>query len=302
MSSSPNTVPKAFGISLPSKIILHLAFVLYTILCIGPLLLVLAGSFSNESDILKYGFNFVPPEISLNAYRLILGNGSEVLKAYYYTILTTVIGTIVGLLLTASLAYPLSRKDFKYKNQFSFYVYFTMLFNGGMVTMYLVYTQLIPLRNTIFALIIPGLMGAFNVLLMRTFFAQNIPDAVVESAEIDGASVYRIFLMIVLPLSKPALATVALFSGMSYWNNFFFNMLFINDGRINNLPYLLYRITQQIQVINQNPELAMRLGGSLPDETARMAMVIVTIGPIIFLYPFLQKYFIKGLVVGAVKG
>jgi putative aldouronate transport system permease protein len=264
--------------------------------------LVLAGSFSNESDILKYGFNFVPPEISLNAYRLILGNGSEVLKAYYYTILTTVIGTIVGLLLTASLAYPLSRKDFKYKNQFSFYVYFTMLFNGGMVTMYLVYTQLIPLRNTIFALIIPGLMGAFNVLLMRTFFAQNIPDAVVESAEIDGASVYRIFLMIVLPLSKPALATVALFSGMSYWNNFFFNMLFINDGRINNLPYLLYRITQQIQVINQNPELAMRLGGSLPDETARMAMVIVTIGPIIFLYPFLQKYFIKGLVVGAVKG
>jgi putative aldouronate transport system permease protein len=137
---------------------------------------------------------------------------------------------------------------------------------------------------------------------MRTFFAQNIPDAVVESAEIDGASVYRIFLMIVLPLSKPALATVALFSGMSYWSNFFFNMLFINDGRINNLPYLLYRITQQIQVINQNPELAMRLGGSLPDETARMAMVIVTIGPIIFLYPFLQKYFIKGLVVGAVKG
>ena len=292
----------ALQISLPSRLIINAMFTLYAIICIAPLLLVLAGSFSKEEDILTTGFTFFPRQLSLTAYRLIIGNGIEVLKAYYYSILSTVVGTVAGVTLTAALAYPISRKDFRYRNQIAFYVYFTMLFSGGMIPTYLVYTQLIPLRNTVYALIVPGLIGAFNILLMRTFFSQNIPDAVVESAEIDGASVYRIFFTMVIPLSKPAIATVALFTGISYWNNFFNNMLYITNGQIHNLPYLLYRITQQIQIINQNPELAARLGGSLPDETARMAMVIVSIGPIIFLYPFLQGYFVKGLVVGAVKG
>lgn len=290
------------SVSLPSRIIINTLFVIYAIVCVGPLLLVLSGSLSKESDILSYGFNLIPREISFSAYDFIIGNGSEVLRAYMYTIIATTTGTLAGLLMTAALAYPLSRKDFKYRNKFSFYVYFTMLFNGGLVPMYLVYTQLVPLKDSLLALIIPNMIGAFNVLLMRTYFVQNVPDAVVESAEIDGASIYRIFFTIVLPLSKPVLATVALFSAISYWNDFFRNMLFINDGNISNLQYLLYRITQQIQVMNQNPELSMRLGGSIPDETARMAMVIVTIGPIIFLYPFVQKYFIKGLVIGAIKG
>lgn len=302
MSSITGNRKTLRSVSLPSRIIINTMFTIYAVLCIGPLLLVLAGSLSNETDILTYGFNLIPKKISFTAYDFVIGNGREVVRAYLYTIFATVTGTLVGLLLTASLAYPISRKDFKYRNKFAFFVYFTMLFNGGLVPMYLVYTQLIPLKDNILALVLPNMIGAFNILLMRTFFVQNIPDAVVESAEIDGASIYRIFFTMVLPLSKPVLATVALFSAISYWNDFFRNMLFINDGSISNLQYLLYRITQQIQIMNQNPELSMRLGGSIPDETARMAMVIVTIGPIIFLYPFVQKYFIKGLVVGAVKG
>jgi putative aldouronate transport system permease protein len=285
-----------------SQIIINIIFVLYALACLCPILIIIAGSFSKESDILAFGYSIIPKTFSLNAYRFILGNGKEVANSYFYTILSTVVGTGVGLIVSAALAYPLARKDFKYRNGFSFYVYFTMLFNGGMVPLYLVYTRLIPVRDTALALIIPNMIGAFYVLLMRTFFVQNIPEAIVESAEIDGASTYRIFFTMILPLAKPVLATVALFSGVAYWNDFFRNMLLANNGTVNNLQYLLYRITQQIAVMDQNPEVARQLGGSIPDETARMAMIIILMGPIVFLYPSVQKYFIKGLTVGSVKG
>lgn len=285
-----------------SQGIINLIFIIYSALCIGPLLLVLGCSFATESDVVSYGFSFIPRNFTLNAYRFIFGNGKELFQAYFYTVFSTVTGTVTGVIIMAALAYPISRKDFKAKNGFSFYVYLTMLFNGGMVPLYLVYTQLIPIRNTVLALILPNMIGGFYILLMRGYFAQNIPEAIVESAEMDGASTYRIFFTIVLPLSKPVLVTVGLFSAIAYWNDFFRNMLLANNGVINNLQYLLYRITVQIQVMNQNPAVAQSLGGSIPDETARMAMAILVVAPIAILFPFMQKHFVKGLTVGAVKG
>lgn len=289
-------------ISAPTNLILCVMFMIYAAICIMPLLLVLSVSFTSEAQIADTGYSLFPAKTSTVAYRFIFANGSKILAAYGYTIFATVVGTTLGILLTSTLAFPLSRKDFKYKNKFSFYVYFTMLFNGGMVPLYIVYTQLIPLKNSVWCLIIPNLIGGFNVLLTKTYFTQNIPDSLVESAQIDGASVIRTFFTIVMPLSKPVIATVGLFTAMGYWNDYFRNMLFVFNDSINNLQYLLYRIQMQLSVISSSPELAMRLGNEVPQESSRMAMVIVTIGPIIFLYPFVQKYFIKGLVIGAVKG
>lgn len=293
------------SISSGSELLIKIIFSVYSILCVFPLLLVLAVSFSSENAIAVSGYKIIPQEFSLRAYELLIGSGGKIGRAYATTIFTTLVGTFLAILISASLAYPISRKDFKYRNKFAFFVYFTMLFNGGMVPLYLVYTQLIPLKNSLLALIIPNMISAFYVLLMRTYFVQNIPDSIVESAEIDGASVYRIFFTIILPLAKPVLATVGLFTAMSYWNDFFRNMLFFFNDKVMNLQYLLYRIQQHIEFMSSNPEVASRMlanGGVIPNETARMAMVIITIGPIIFIYPFVQKYFVKGLTIGAVKG
>ena len=290
------------SISFAGNITLNITFSIYAIVCIFPLLLVLAVSLSDEADIVDYGYRIIPKSISLISYQFILSSGDKILSAYGYTIVSTIAGTILALLITSSLAYPLSRKSFKYRNKFAFYVYFTMLFNGGMVPLYIVYTQIIPLKNSIYALIIPNLVSGFYVLLMRTYFSQNISDSIVESAEIDGASTFRIFFTMVLPLAKPVLATVGLFTAMGYWNNYFRNLLFVYDDRVMNLQYLLFRMQSEIEVMNTDPQLIVELGKYIPQETSRMAMVILTIGPIIFLYPFLQRYFIKGLTIGSVKG
>ncbi|HEX2945177.1 MAG TPA: carbohydrate ABC transporter permease [Clostridia bacterium] len=284
------------------QITINAAFLIYSAICLGPLLLVLGCSLSRESDVLSSGYRLIPLNFTTDAYRFLLGNGRELFQAYFYTVFSTIAGTALGVIIMAALAYPMSRKDFRPRNKFSFYVYLTMLFNGGMVPLYLVYTQLIPIKNSILALILPNMLGGFYTLLMKNFFAQNIPESVVESAEIDGATTYRIFFTMVLPLSKPVLVTVGLFSAIAYWNDFFRNMLLANNGIINNLQYLLYRITVQIQVINQNPDVAASFPGGIPNETARMAMAILVVIPIAVLFPLIQKHFVRGLVAGAVKG
>lgn len=285
-----------------TNIILNIFFLIYSVVCIFPLVLVLAVSLTSEIELVRTGYGIFPKEISTVAYDYLFANGKKIISAYGYTFFTVIVGTSVGLLLTASFAYPLSRKDFKFREKFALYVTFTMLFNCGTVPLYILYSQIIPIKNTILALVFPGMINGFSIMLMRTYFRNNIPDSVVESAEIDGASLFRIFFAMVIPLSKPVIATVGLFTAMGYWNDYFRNLLYIFDERIMNLQYLLFRIQNQISVINTNPELSMRLGGTIPAESSRMAMVIITIGPIIFLYPFLQKYFVKGLTIGAVKG
>ncbi|WP_331710602.1 carbohydrate ABC transporter permease [Paenibacillus elgii] len=211
------------------------------------------------------------------------------------------------MIIMAMYAYPISRRDFPHKNVFSFFMFFTMLFNGGLVPWYLVYTQMLNFKNTLLALILPLLVSAFFVLMLRTFFSGTIPPALIESAKIDGAGEFRIFAQIILPLSLPVLATVSLFQTLNYWNDWFTSLVFITGSKNVNLQYLMYKTMLDIQFLTSNTQALQAInqsggGLNLPTETVRMAMAVLGIGPIVFAYPFFQKYFVKGLTVGAVKG
>jgi putative aldouronate transport system permease protein len=228
-----------------------------------------------------------------------------IVRSYGVTIFVTFIGTVVSLLLTATMAYPLSRSVLPFRKGLSFFVFFTILFNGGLVPWYLVFTQLFHLKDSIWALIVPGLlMNGFNVLIMRTFFSTSIPPALIESAYIDGAGELRIFAQFIVPLSKPVFATIGLFNTLAYWNDWFNSLVFMSNAKFYSLQYLLNIILLNIQFLSQNSQnnQASALMEALPQETVRMAMAIIGLGPIILAYPFFQKYFIKGLTIGAVKG
>jgi putative aldouronate transport system permease protein len=292
-----------------SRAIINGVFILYSLLCIIPLVLVFSISFSDETSILANGYKLIPTDFSLKAYDVLFKDFDQILHSYGISIFVTVIGTILGVMLTAFYAYPLSRQDLPYRNGFAFFIFFTMLFGGGLVPWYLVYVNLLDLKNTVWVLIIPLLMSPFFVLVMRTFFASSIPASILESARIDGAGELKIFSKIVLPLSLPVLATVALFSTLNYWNDWYLSMIFISDNKTISLQYLMYRTLLDIQFLTSNSNVASQIssaGGSgvldLPNKTLQMAMAVVGVGPIVLAYPFFQRYFIKGLTVGAVKG
>lgn len=289
-----------------SDLVLNFMFLIYVFCCIYPLLLIFMVSITDDKTIALNGYSLFPEKISFFAYKYIFSDSSQLVRSYMITITVTVIGTIVSLLITALYAYPLSKRDFKHKNIFAFIVYFTMLFNGGLVPWYMVYSRLLNLKDTIWVLILPMLITPFYLLMMKTFFATTIPESITESAKIDGAGEYTIFFKIVLPLSKPVLATVAMFNTLGYWNDWYNSLIFITDDKMVSLQFLLYKIMNSIQYI---AEVSSKQGASaagriadLPTETARMAMCIIAIGPIILAYPFFQKYFVKGLTIGAVKG
>lgn len=287
-----------------SNIIINLLFIIITILCVVPLLLVISVSFTPENNLTLEGYKLIPSKISLYAYKYVFADYQRILRGYGITTFVTVVGSALSVMITALLAYPISRKDFKYRNQFSFIIFFTMLFNGGLVPFYLVYTQLLGLKNNIWVLILPMVVSPFYVLVMRTFFTNNVPDSIIESSRIDGAGEFRTFLQIVLPLSLPGLATIGLFSTLTYWNDWWLSLIFITDEGLVNLQYLMYKVQLNIQYLNSNTQIGGISGGNLniPDQSARMAMCIIGIGPIIFAYPFFQRFFIRGLTVGAVKG
>lgn len=286
---------------------INIFFVIYSILCVIPLLLIVAVSVSNEGSVVRNGYKFIPEQFDFAAYEFLAKDIGTIAHAYGVSILVTVIGTCLSMIIIALYAYPISRPNFPHAKFFTFFVFFTMLFSGGLVPWYLVYVQLLDLRNTILSLILPLIMAAFWVLVTRTFFQTTIPGPVLESAKIDGAGEMRIFIQIVLPLSLPILATISLFQTLTYWNDWFLSLVFIsNNGNIS-VQYLMYKMMANIQYLASNPTAAAEIakaGGmfNFPSETVRMAMVIVGVGPIIFAYPFFQKYFIRGLTVGAVKG
>jgi putative aldouronate transport system permease protein len=286
---------------------INIFFIIYSILCIIPLLLIIAVSISNEGSVVRNGYKFIPEQFDLAAYQFLAKDMGTIAHAYGVSILVTVVGTCLSMIIIALYAYPISRPNFPHAKFFTFFVFFTILFSGGLVPWYLVYVQLLDLRNTIGSLIIPLIMAAFWVLVARTFFQTTIPAPVLESAKIDGAGEMRIFIQIVLPLSLPILATISLFQTLTYWNDWFLSLVFIsNNGNIS-VQYLMYKMMANIQYLASNPTAAAEIakaGGmfNFPSETVRMAMVIVGVGPIIFAYPFFQKYFIRGLTVGAVKG
>ncbi|GAA4876064.1 carbohydrate ABC transporter permease [Paenibacillus vulneris] len=287
------------------QLMIHLVFIIISAMSLLPFVLLVTSSITDENEIIRRGYSFLPEKISFAAYDYLFHDLSTILRAYGISISVTVIGTLTSVLIISMLAYPLSRRDLPYRKLFSFYVFFTMLFNGGLVSTYYLYTQVFDLKNTIFALIIPYLLlNGFYVLLARTFFMTSIPVAIIESSYMDGAGEFRIFWQIVMPLSLPILATVGLFQIIHYWNDWFNSLIFITDSKLFSLQYMLNKILLDIQFLstadlggNQGEMLA-----ALPKEGVRMAMAVIGVVPILITYPFFQKFFVKGLTVGAVKG
>ncbi|UJF36458.1 carbohydrate ABC transporter permease [Paenibacillus hexagrammi] len=290
-----------------SQFLVNLFFWFYSAACILPLVLVIVVSFSDEKAVLVHGYNFIPEAWSMESYKFMFKDWHQILRSFGISVYLAVVGTAISLVVMALYAYPISRSDFPHKNFFSFFMFFTMLFNGGLVPWYLVYTQMLDLKNTLAALMIPLLVSAFYVLLLRTFFANSIPMALIEAAKIDGAGEIRTFSQIILPLSLPVLASVALFQVLNYWNDWFLSLVFISGSKNINLQFMMYKTMLDIQFLSSNVQASQGLAAAggvlkLPTETVRMAMAVLGIGPIVFAYPFFQKYFKKGLMVGAVKG
>jgi len=292
-------------ISIGSNILLNLLFIAVSITCIAPVLLVIAISVSDEMSIRLNGYQFWPDTFSTEGYDYLLRAGDAIWRAYGISIFVTIVGTILSLFIITLYAYPLSRSAFKYRYQFSFFAFFTMIFGGGLVPWYIVYTQLVPIKNTIWILIVPYLMNTWYMMIMRTFYKTTVPESIIESARIDGAGEFRTYFVIVLPLCKAGLATVGLFCTLGYWNDFFLAMVFVSDSKNYNIQYLMYQTLVAVQNLLNNSNNISNAGeilANLPSESVRMAIAVISIGPIVLAYPFFQKYFVKGLTIGAVKG
>jgi len=286
------------------SVLTHAVLALFSLACIIPIILLIISSFTSESTIITNGYSLFPEKFSLDAYRYLFERSSTILHAFSITIVVTIVGTTFMLLMTALTAYPLSNKKLVFRKGLNFYVVLTLLFNGGMIPTYLVYTQMLHLRNTVFALIIPGLlMNGFNVMIMKSYFTTSIPGEVLESAKVDGAGEFRIFARIVMPMSLPILATVGLFGGLAYWNDWYNGLLYLTKPTLFSLQNVLNRIILNIQYLSTTPINNGQIGlAVMPTQTVRMAIAVVAIVPVLIIYPFIQKYFVKGISLGAVKG
>lgn len=283
------------------KIICYAVVILVSLACVIPFVMLISGSFSSEQAIRFQGYGILPKDFSLEAYKLIFKTPGTVIRAYGVSIFITVSGTVLGLILTTITAYVLSRKDFKYRNAFSFFFYFTTLFNGGMVCTYIFYIRYLNLKDSYWALILPGMFNVFYLLIMRTFVSA-VPHALIEAAKIDGAGEFRTFFSVVLPLLKSGMATIGLFLALGYWNDWYNAMLYINDESKYPLQYMLYSLMQKTQALASLAGKASIQVSDLPSNSLKLAMAVVATGPIILVYPFVQKYFVKGVAVGSVKG
>lgn len=281
----------------------HLFFILFGIICIVPFMIVISASFSSETDLAINGFGVLPRVVDTAAYAYLFKNPATIINAYIVTITITVIGTFLGVLFMSMAAYCLARSTFKYKGLLTFFIFFPTLFSGGMVPSYIINTQYLHLTDTLAAMILPSLINVFHIIMLRTFFKQ-LPDALYEAATIDGASEYLIFFKIVLPLSKPVIATVAFLSALAKWNEWYNAMLYIRSDKLVPLQYMLQRMMMNLRALldaMQNVPASVNIQ-DLPGENLRMAMLVVAIGPMLLVFPFFQKYFTKGMTVGAVKG
>ncbi|OAK71439.1 carbohydrate ABC transporter permease [Lederbergia galactosidilytica] len=277
---------------------------IFTIMCLFPFAYVIIISFTSEESIVRNGFQLIPEAWSLDAYKFLWSVKDQLLQSYWITIVVTIVGTVISVMMITFYSYAISRPQFKYRKFFTFLALFTMLFSGGMVPTYIVATQFLGIKNTIWALILPLAMNAFYIIIMRTFFIRSVPEAILESARIDGASELRSFFQIVFPLSLPGIATIALFSTLGYWNDWFNALLYIDQPNLVPLQSLLMKIEANLEFMRQNVEIsAMQssLFDTIPADAAKMAMVVIATLPIAVSYPFFQKYFVGGLTVGGVK-
>ena len=284
-------------------------FILLALLCVIPVIFVVISSFSSEASIGKVGYSFIPAEWSSEAYQYVwhLRNTHgipTVVMAFLTSVGITVVGTLLGLILISTMGYVLSRPNFRLRKIYTYLIFIPMIFHGGLLSTYVVNTQVLGLKNTYWALILPLCCSSFYVIIMRTFFQTTVPDEIIESGKIDGASQLRIFVQLVLPISLPALATIALFLTFAYWNDWYQASLYIESSQHDLFPlqYVLVNIEKNIQYLANNDMAMSANSNALPSETMRMAIVVISVVPIMFSYPFFQKYFISGLTIGAVKG
>lgn len=268
--------------------------------CVVPLMMIVSASFSNENELLKYGYSPFPRGFTLEAYKIVFINGKQLLRSYLITIFVTIVGTFGATFVASITAYPLSRTDFKWRNKFNFYFYFTMLFSGGMIPSYILISQYLHLRDNILVLIIPSMFNVWNMFVLRNSFSQINP-SVIESAKIDGASEYRIFASIAFPMTQVGIATIAFLSSMSYWNDWLHSFMYMSGNNIS-LQYFLQRTMQNVEQVIRLSQQGMADAGAIPGETARMAMCVLAVGPMLFAFMYFQKYFSGGISVGAVKG
>lgn len=281
---------------------LHSVLVAISVLFLIPLLVVVAASFSDEVALTRNGYGLWPSQFSLDAYTYILADPSQILRAYGITISVTLIGTVLGLMVMSLLAYALARQDFTWRRPVAFFVFFTMLFNGGLVPTYILITQQLRLRDTLWVLILPYLVVPWFVFLLRTYF-QTLPKEFIESARIDGANEWQIYRSIIMPLSTPALATIGLFCVLMYWNDWWLALLYINEPRLYPLQYLLFAILKNAEFLSTNSSAsAMLTSVRVPLQTTRMAMAVVAIGPVAIAFLALQRYFVRGITLGGIKG
>ena len=293
-------------ISARANILLNIMFLILALICVIPAVLVVSISFSAEQSITDYGYRLIPKIISLDGYGYLLKQGALIIRALGVSLFVTIVGTALGTLLTTLMGYVLSRPDYKLNGFLTMLVFIPMVFNGGLVSTYFIVSQFLHLKNTLWALILPLSVSSFNVVICRTFFKTTIPEELIESAKMDGATQFKIFFQIVLPISLPVIATIGLFLCFAYWNDWYQSMLYIDNQRLYSLQALLNAIMTNINMLAQN---AATMGASMadmvanmPKEAARMAIVVIIVLPIACAYPFFQKYLISGLTVGAVKG
>ena len=287
------------------QILAHAIMIILSLLCLFPLILLFVSSITDEGVLIREGYTFIPKKIDFTAYTYLLGDANKILKAYATTVFVTVVGTVINVTMTTLFAYPLSRKDLPGRNFFSFFLFFTMIFGGGLVPTYIMWTQIFHIRNTIFALLIPGLLlNAFNVIMMRTYFTSTIPDAIIEAARIDGAREFTIIRKVVLPLSLPIMATVGLLVSLAYWNDFMNGFYYVRSQELYTIQVLLNKMLLDAQFLAQYAQSGMTasINMHLPSTALRMAVAVMGALPMLIVYPFFQKFFVKGIVVGGVKG
>ncbi len=285
--------------------LMHIFMILLVLCCVLPFLLMVMASFTDEQTLIRNGYSFFPEKFSLETYQYIMRSASTIFRGYFMTILVTVIGTFCNITMTVLFAYPLSRKDLPYRNVLSFILFFTMLFNGGLVPTYMMYANTFHIKNTIWALLIPNLMmNAFYVIMMRSFFTASIPDSLIEAAKLDGASEMKILTKVILPLSKPMLVTLVLMVGLTYWNDWMNGMYYVTDNNLNTIQMILNNMIQNVEFLSRSASVlgADAANIKLPTVGIRMGIAVIAVLPIMVIYPFLQKYFVKGIVVGGVKG
>ena len=282
----------------------YTALFVFGMVCLIPFCIVFASSFTAEAALLRDGYGLWPAEFSVDAYKYVFSNPARILWAYGNTIMVTVIGTVLAVAIATMTGYVLARRDFKWHNRFSLFFFFTTLFNGGLVPWYLMCTTYLGFKDNYLARILPLMLSVWNVILAKNYM-KGIAFEITESGKIDGANDFQIFSKIIFPLTTPLIATLTLFTALAYWNDWYYSMLFISKPHMQSLQYLLQEILASIQAMKQlaaSGEMSTILAADIPSASMKMAMTCVTVGPIILLYPFLQRYFIKGMIIGAVKG